>query len=72
MVKIAMIPLDSVRKLHRSVIAIERRMSGSGGDDYLCGHCGSLILEDFDPAAVHGSPVYQCGFCENMNDIPRV
>src|SRR6266403_916204 len=29
------------------------------------GHCGSVILEDFDPSTVRGNPVYQCRVCEN-------
>jgi hypothetical protein len=36
----------------------------------MCGHCGSIILEDFDPSTVRGNPVYQCGICENNNDLP--
>src|SRR5437879_155391 len=34
------------------------------------GHCGSVILEDFDPSTVRGNPVYQCRVCENNNDLP--
>jgi hypothetical protein len=45
-------------------------MSGTGGDDFICGHCGYVILEDFDPSTVRGNPVYQCGICENNNDLP--
>jgi len=28
------------------------------------------MLEDFDPSTVSGNPVYQCGVCENNNDLP--
>jgi hypothetical protein len=28
------------------------------------------MLEDFDPSTVRGNPVYQCGVCENNNDLP--
>ena len=45
-------------------------MSGTGGDDFICGHCGSVILEDFDPSTINGNPVYKCGVCENHNDLP--
>jgi hypothetical protein len=51
-------------------VRTERRMSGTGGDDFVCGHCGSIILEDFDPSTVRGNPVYQCAYCENNNDLP--
>ena len=45
-------------------------MSGTGGDDFICGHCGHVMLEDFDPSTVSGNPVYQCGICENYTDLP--
>ena len=68
--KIAMIPLDHVENLDCSVIEVGRGMVGAGGDNYLCGHCGSLILEDFDPSLIHGNPIYRCGFCDNLNEMP--
>jgi len=42
---------------------------GTGGDDFLCGYCGYVILENFDPSTVRGNPVYQCAYCENNNDF---
>ena len=65
-----MIPVDSVTTLSRSILLTERRMPGTGGDDFICGHCGHVMLEDFDPSTVRGNPVYQCGICENNNDLP--
>ena len=67
---IAMIPIGPVTTLNRSILKTERRMSGTGGDDFICGHCGYIMLEDFDPSTVSGNPVYQCGLCENNNDLP--
>jgi hypothetical protein len=67
---VAMIPIGRVTALDRSIMLTERGVSGSGGDDFLCGHCGSLVLSDFDPSTVRANPVYQCGFCENNNDLP--
>ena len=68
---IPMIPVGPVTTLNRSIILTERRMSGTtGGDDFICGHCGHVMLEDFDPSTVRGNPVYQCGVCENNNDLP--
>jgi hypothetical protein len=67
---VPMVPIGRVTTLDRSIILTERGISGSGGDDFLCGHCGSQILSDFDPSAMRGNPVYQCGFCENNNDLP--
>ena len=70
MATILMIAVGPVTTLNRSILRIERDMAGTGGDDFMCGHCGSVILEDFDPSTVRGNPVYQCGICENNNDLP--
>src|SRR5580692_3567625 len=70
MATIPMIPVGPVTTLNRSILLTERRMSGTGGDDFICGHCGHVMLEGFDPSTVSGNPVYQCGVCENNNDLP--
>jgi hypothetical protein len=70
MATIPMIPVGPVKTLNRSILLTERGMSGSGGDDFICGHCGYVILEDFDPSTIKGNPVYRCGFWENNNDLP--
>jgi hypothetical protein len=70
MAKIAMIPLYSVESLDCSVIEVGRGMVGAGGDNYLCGHCGFLILENFNPSLIYGNPIYRCGFCDNLNEMP--
>src|SRR5438270_13359239 len=69
-----MIPVGPVTTLNRSILLTERRMSGTGGDDFICGHCGSVMLEDFDPSTIRGNPVYQCGVCETTMTYhsPRV
>ena len=69
MATIPMIPVGPVRTLNPSILHTERGMSG-GGDDFICGHCGYVILENFDPSTVQGNPVYQCAICENNNDLP--
>src|SRR6266550_8601682 len=70
MATIAMIPVGPVTTLNRSILLTERGMSGTGGHDFMCGHCGYVMLEDFDPLTVRGNPVYQCRICENNNDLP--
>jgi hypothetical protein len=65
-----MIPVGPVTTLNRTIFVPDIGMSGTGGDDFICGHCGSVILEDFDPSTINGNPVYQCGACENHNDLP--
>jgi len=70
MATIPMIPIGSITTLNRSILYTEKEISGTGGDDFMCGHCGYVILEDFDPSTVNGNPVYQCRVCENNNDLP--
>src|SRR5215472_10192228 len=70
MATIAMIPIGPVTTLNRSILKTERRMSDTGGDDFICGYCGHVTLENFDPSTVSGTPVYQCGVCENNNELP--
>jgi hypothetical protein len=70
MATIPMIPVCPVKTLNRSILLTESAMSGNGGDDFICGHCGSVMLDDFDPLTVRGNPVYQWGVCENNNDLP--
>jgi hypothetical protein len=70
MATIPMIPVGAVTTLNRSILLANQGLQGSGGDDFICGHCGSVMLEDFDPSTIKGNPVYQCGFCENNNDLP--
>src|SRR6266850_5000591 len=70
MATILMIPVGPITTLSRSILLTERGMSGTGGDDFMCGHCGYVILEDFNPSTVRGNPVYQCRVCENNNDLP--
>ena len=67
---ILMVPVGPITKRNRSIILAERGMSGTGGDNFICGHCESVILKDFYPFTVRGNPVYQCGVCENNNDLP--
>src|SRR3984893_8904379 len=43
MATIPMIPVGPVTTLNRSILLTERGMSGDGGDDCICGHCGSVI-----------------------------
>jgi hypothetical protein len=68
---VSMIPIGQVRAVDRSIILTERGIYGNGGDDFLCGHCGSLILSHYDPSWIRGNPIYQCGYCDNNNDLPR-
>jgi len=69
MATIAMIPIGLVTTLHQPILKAERRMSGTGGG-FICRHCGYVMLKNFNSSTVAGNPVYQCGVCENNNDLP--
>ena len=67
MATIPMIPIDPVTTLNRSILRTERKMSGTGADDFICGHCGYVILENFDPSTVTLSPaVARCLHVERL------
>src|SRR4029077_16802591 len=70
MATILMIPVGPITTLNRSILRTERRMSGTGGDDFICGHCGFVRLEAFCPSPVSVNLVYQCSICENNKDLP--
>jgi hypothetical protein len=71
MATIPMIPVGPVTTLNRSILVTERGMSGNGGDDFICGHCGSVMLEDFDDAYGDVSGYnrrWQIGRCRRVLD----
>jgi hypothetical protein len=47
MTTILMIAVGPVRTLNRSILKTERRMSDTGGDDFVCGHCGHIHVSGF-------------------------
>ena len=59
---IPMIPVGRVTTLNRSILLTERRMSGTGGDDFICGHCRHVMLEDFDPSKSAAIPCISAAF----------
>ncbi len=62
MATILMIAVGPITTLNRSILRTDRSMSSTGGDDFRCGHCGSIILEDFDPSTIRGNPSISAGF----------
>jgi len=48
MAMMPVIPVGPVITLNRSILLTERRMLGTGGDDFICGHCGYVILENLE------------------------
>lgn len=40
---------------------------GRGGEDYMCGHCGGLMLKDFAMNNMQLDLVFQCGSCGGHN-----
>ena len=44
-----MIPVGPVKTLNRSILRTGKQMSGTGGDDFICGHCGHVMLDPASP-----------------------
>ncbi|MGE5546667.1 MAG: hypothetical protein ACM33T_07215 [Solirubrobacterales bacterium] len=55
----------------RPVVNTGVSMLGMGGDDYVCGHCGRLMMHNFDAGKMQAAMVYQCGGCGGFNVKPK-
>lgn len=44
---------------------------GRAENDYFCGHCGALMMRDFDVDRLEVDIVYQCGACGGHNVKPE-
>jgi len=71
MATIAMIPIGRVTTSNRSILKTERRMSGAGGDDFICGHCGHVMLENFDPSTAEILSI-NVGFARTAMTFPSL
>jgi len=43
---------------------------GLKGDDFVCSHCGRIILKSFDITKAAPNQVFICGQCEGYNAAP--
>lgn len=55
----------------RNVINTGVSMLGMGGDDFLCGHCGRLMIHSFAMENIGADMVYQCSGCDGYNVKPK-
>jgi phage FluMu protein Com len=46
--------------------------SGKGETDFVCGHCGQVLVEGIGGDAVIKNIVIKCPKCENYNEIPHL
>lgn len=40
---------------------------GRGGEDYVCGHCGHVMMQDFGLSRLETDIVFVCGSCGGHN-----
>ena len=71
MSRIVMSPLSPELVQGRPMINTGISMIGLKGDDYVCGHCGKIIMQNFDASGVRGDMVYVCGNCQGPNTIAQ-
>jgi hypothetical protein len=70
MAQIQLKPITKEQAAGRGVFVGGMSGLGAGGNDYLCGHCGAVILADFDLHVLVGDYVFQCRACSGLNERP--
>jgi predicted SprT family Zn-dependent metalloprotease len=71
MVRIVMSALRPEAAEGRPVINTGISMMGLKGNDYVCGHCGKVMMQSFDASNVRSDMVYVCGACQGPNGLPH-
>jgi hypothetical protein len=70
MAQIRLSPLTDQQAFGRSTFGGAMSGSGFGGNDYLCGHCGTVMFADFDLHTLIGDYVFQCHVCSGFTERP--
>jgi DNA-directed RNA polymerase subunit RPC12/RpoP len=70
MTKHLLTPLSPDDAMGRPTINTGVAMLGRGGDDYVCAHCGRVVIQDFNMNATEPTMVYVCGSCGGLNGAP--
>jgi len=71
MARFVMTALTPAEAAGRPTIHTGIAMLGRAGDDFVCSHCGRIILQSFDIASVAAEMVYVCGDCDGFNAAPE-
>lgn len=67
--KIVMTAITPEQAGNRDVMDTGVSMLGLGGDDWICGHCGRMMIQSMDLKAVQTPMAYRCGVCEGLNIV---
>jgi hypothetical protein len=71
MAEIRLDPIAQEEGVGRGVFSGGMGGAGFGGDDCLCGHCDTVMFEDFNPYTLLGDLVFQCSVCSEFSERPR-
>lgn len=71
MADIELIPIMPAQVGDRPVLNTGVSMLGRGGDNFICGHCGRVMIHSFPLAALQADTAYQCEGCEGYNLKPK-
>lgn len=72
MTEYVMIPLTPAEADGRPVIDTGVSLVGKAGNDFVCAHCGRVMITAFDIAAMRPDMVYRCGTCRGFNGAPKI
>ncbi len=71
MTKFVLTPLTPEEAEGRPSINTGVAMLGLGGNDYVCAHCGRVVIQGFNMDTTLPAMVYVCGVCGGHNGAPR-
>ncbi|MBC7908691.1 MAG: hypothetical protein H7Y60_18340 [Rhodospirillaceae bacterium] len=73
MAELVLIPIAAHKVGDRQVFNTGMSTVGrGGGNDYMCGHCGALMMRDYDTERLEIEIAYQCGACKGHNLKPEM
>ncbi len=70
MARIQLTALTPEEAENRPVIHTGVSMMGLQGDDCVCGHCGRVMMTNFDIGPIRPDMVYICGNCDGASAAP--
>lgn len=71
MAQIMMVAISPAEAGDKPSINTGVSMLGRGGDDFVCGHCGRVMIHSFNMSAMQAEMVFQCGGCGGHNVAPK-
>ena len=71
MARIVLSALTPAEAAGRPTIHTGIAMLGIKGDDFVCSHCGRIMMQSFDMAKTAPDQVFICGQCDGFNAAPQ-